>query len=127
MKAYFLRFFTFNNWANALIANFLIENHIQDEEVCRIMSHIVHAQSNWYYRVAKRQQDVPVWNTISPESIFTGLDENGKRWLALIETMSEENLHDILPYHNMAGEPHLNTVADVLTHLVNHSTYHRGK
>ncbi|NIJ52487.1 DinB family protein [Dyadobacter arcticus] len=127
MKTFFLRFFDFNYWANQTIAEFLIEHNIQDEQIIRIMSHLVHAQSNWYYRVLKQQADVPVWNNLPLVAISDGLASNGELWVELINTFNEEDFNEKLDYKNMAGEPFLNTVSDVLTHLVNHSTYHRGQ
>jgi uncharacterized damage-inducible protein DinB len=127
MKTFFLRFFAFNNWANDLIIRFLIKKQIQDEEIIRLMSHVAHAERNWYYRASRQQNDVPVWNNVSLDAIARSLHENGKLWIEFVESQSEESLLEKLPYKNMGGKPNLNTLSDVLTHLVNHSTYHRGQ
>jgi uncharacterized damage-inducible protein DinB len=127
MKEHLIRFFSFNNWANTAMANFLVANDIQDEEVLRLASHIAQAQRNWYFRVVGQQNDVPIWTPLAPSSIATQLAENGALWLSYLENLQESDFQTRLAYKSMAGHPFLDNLADVLTHLVNHSTYHRGQ
>jgi len=127
MKNYFLRLFTFDNWANNLIIKSLEENNINDERIVRILSHVAHAQHNWYYRFIKPQNDVPVWDVLSFKEIAVRFEENGKLWLHAIETMREEDLTIPLSYLNLKKEPNMDTVQDVFAHVVNHASYHRGQ
>ena len=127
MKAFFSRFFTFNNWANKVIADFISANDIQDEQVLRIASHLAHAQRNWYFRVIGQQNDVPLWTPLQPSAIAAQLAENGTLWLSYLSELQDDDFHTKLAYKNMAGDPFLDNLADVLTHIVNHSTYHRGQ
>ena len=127
MKAFFSRFFTFNNWANKVIADFISAHDIQNEQVLRIASHLAHAQRNWYFRVIGQQNDVALWTPLQPPAIAAQLAENGTLWLSHLSGPQDDDFHTKLAYKNMAGDPYLDNLADVLTHIVNHSTYHRGQ
>jgi uncharacterized damage-inducible protein DinB len=127
MKDYFYKLFKFNHWANSMITQFLVQKQIRNEKILNIMSHLVHAQNNWYKRVLGVQQDVPVWNPLPLEDIGAQLEAIDLQWLSLVNEMSETRISENLAYLNMVGDPYLNTVEDILAHLVNHSTYHRGQ
>jgi uncharacterized damage-inducible protein DinB len=40
---------------------------------------------------------------------------------------SVEDLETAIDYRDMAGNPFMQKLADILQHIVNHSTYHRGQ
>lgn len=127
MRNYFIKLFDFNYWANNIIIDFLNQNKIADQKILNIMSHIAHAQHNWYFRVVNQQQDIPVWSIISMEKLTSTLAANGGLWNEFVKGLNEEILAKPLEYRNMQGDPYLNALEDVLAHVVNHSTYHRGQ
>lgn len=47
-----------------------------------------------------------------------------KQWLA---RQDERDLGKLLEYRNMAGQDHRQSLADIVQHLVNHGTHHRGQ
>jgi uncharacterized damage-inducible protein DinB len=46
---------------------------------------------------------------------------------AFLDSASDETLAAPLAYTNLAGEPRVYALGDVLRHVVNHATYHRGQ
>jgi uncharacterized damage-inducible protein DinB len=63
-----------------------------------------------------------------------GLDDLRVTWAdveaeqtAWIEALTEADLDRVLEYRNVAGEPHSRLVWQMLRHVVNHSSYHRGQ
>ncbi|HXY29955.1 MAG TPA: DinB family protein [Gemmatimonadaceae bacterium] len=46
---------------------------------------------------------------------------------SFLATVTEARLAAPLAYTNMAGEPHCYSLGHVLSHVVNHATYHRGQ
>lgn len=127
MKRHFLRLFTFNNWANEAIANCLLTNNLTDEQTLLLASHLAHAERNWYFRAVGQQNDVPIWTPGAPDAIASELADVAGRWITHVETLQDADFESILAYTNMAGDPFSDRLADVLTHVVNHSTYHRGQ
>lgn len=56
---------------------------------------------------------------------FAGIDEaNQSRTLAILVNVS---LDGSIHYANSTGRQFTNTVGDILFHIINHSTYHRGQ
>ena len=43
------------------------------------------------------------------------------------DELTESELRRVASYTNTQGQPHEGVVADVLTHVVNHASYHRGQ
>ena len=127
MNDYFVRLFQFNNWANKIVCNFLIQNQIDDSDCISLMSHLLLAQSNWYKRIIGEQNDQPVWNIIELPELLKQLEENGIVWLDYVRTLDPGHFGKSMDYHNMAGQPFRNSIQDTLVHVVNHATYHRGQ
>lgn len=45
----------------------------------------------------------------------------------LLESLTEEKLHQDLSYKNLKGEPFTMPLVDQMQHIINHSTLHRGQ
>jgi len=127
MNDYFHRLFRFNNWANLIVGNFISDHQIEDHDCIKLMSHLLLAQSNWYTRITRQQNDQPVWQIIELPDIIAGLEENGDIWLEYIQSLHPDNFQEWITYNNMAGQPQESVVQDMLAHVVNHATYHRGQ
>jgi uncharacterized damage-inducible protein DinB len=48
-------------------------------------------------------------------------------WHAQLDGLTDSELLTPLSYHNMAGEPQQRPLLDIVTHLVNHGSHHRGQ
>ena len=127
MKEYFQQLFMFNHWANDQVVSCLMENQIDDEKVIRIVSHILLAQENWYKRATKQQRDVTVWTVLQRTEIVSRLSNSDEKWIDFMKNLNEEDFNEILSYQNLAGDPQQSTFQDVLAHVINHATYHRGQ
>ena len=51
----------------------------------------------------------------------------GTAWAAFVESAEPGHLGDVVSYVNSKGEAWRSTVGDILTHVVLHSSYHRGQ
>ncbi|MEO6285764.1 MAG: DinB family protein [Dyadobacter sp.] len=127
MNDYFDRLFRFNNWANRTIGDCMIDNGIDDHDCIRLMSHLQLAQSNWYKRIVGQQEDQPVWQILELPRLLSELDSNGQLWLEYIQKLHSGSFVEWRNYNNLAGQPLGNNVQDLLAHVVNHATYHRGQ
>ena len=127
MNDYFYRLFRFNNWANRIVGNFISDHQIDDYDCIKLMSHLLLAQSNWYTRITRQQNDQPVWQIVELPNLIAGLENNGDIWLEYIQSLHPDNFHNWITYNNMAGQPQESVVQDMLAHVVNHATYHRGQ
>ncbi len=48
------------------------------------------------------------------------------RLIDLVQSYSEAGLQEVIAYRNMAGKPHSQPLREILLHLFNHQTHHRG-
>ena len=127
MNNYFARLFHFNDWANQSVGNSLSDQNIADDDCIKLISHLLNAQSNWYGRITGQQQDQPTWQVLELSQVISGLEENGTAWAKYLESLDQKHFTNWIAYNNMAGQPQKNTVQDILVHVVNHATYHRGQ
>jgi len=127
MNDYFQRLFQFNSWANSVVGSFLSDYQIEDPDCIKLMSHLFLAQSNWYKRITGQQEDQPVWQILELPLIISELKENDAIWFEYIQPLNPSNFNDWIAYNNLAGQPQENIVQDLLAHVVNHATYHRGQ
>lgn len=129
MKAYFKKLFTYNHWANELILNSLESNGFNSaDEAVKIYSHVINAQYIWFSRITgKKEFHKPVWSVHELSDIRNFLPENFALWMNYIDQLTDEELKRVINYSNSEGHQFYNEVGDMLPHLVNHASYHRGQ
>lgn len=131
-------FYAYNRWANArvldAVSKLSAEQFNRDLEnsfrsVRETLVHILSAEWIWLER----------WNGTSPKSML-GADELSdveairKRWdkvenerADFIRSLSEEKLATPVSYVNTRGQSFAYPLWQMLVHVANHSTYHRGQ
>lgn len=130
--------YAYNEWANGRILDAVAE--LPDRELWKDLGssfpsvgatlvHVLAAEWVWVSR----------WEGTSPRSMPDGwsggtLDEMRDHWKdvqerqrAFLETLGEEDLDRLVDYANLAGEPRRSSIRQMLRHVVNHSSYHRGQ
>lgn len=126
MKEYFLKLYQYNAWANVLVFGALTQQKVEDEKIYSLMSHVVVAQFLWLHRIkGLAPPPYELWQRYATVELMAMAEEAGKMWLSFIE--EEDNFNRELTYTNFVGLPYTNNVEQIMIHLVNHSTYHRGQ
>ncbi len=93
------------------------------------LGHIVVVEWVWLQRWrGVSPASVPAW---AATSAAPGLSEELRRVEAergvFLGTLTDADLARPVNYVNVRGQPHAYPLGDLLLHLVNHSTYHRGQ
>ena len=130
--------FDYNRWANALIldtvARLTPEQLTEDlatshRSVHATLTHILAAEWIWLMRC----------RGVSPKALldpndFPDLDSLKRRWAeveqaqqGLIDEMTDERLDSLIAYTNTRGEQWEYPLGQIMQHVFNHSTYHRGQ
>jgi uncharacterized damage-inducible protein DinB len=126
MKEYFLKLYQYNAWANVRVFGALTQQKVEHEKIYSLMSHIVVAQFLWLHRIkGLAPPPYELWQRYAADELMAMAEEAGKMWLSFIE--EENNFNRELTYTNFVGLPYTNNVEQIMIHLVNHSTYHRGQ
>jgi uncharacterized damage-inducible protein DinB len=121
------RRFSYNAWANteALAA---IEGRMHaTARPVKLMTHILSAERLWLERMTQQPQSLPVWPDFSLDWCKVQVVELDLLWRSYLQQLSPKVLSQNVEYKNTKGEPWKNAVQDILTHVLFHSTYHRGQ
>ena len=124
MRINLLQKMEYNNWSNQKIATHLMNLKDCPDHALRRMSHIINAHDIWNRRILQLSQRFKIWQEWSCEECKELLShvhqESGK-------ILRRSQLDRIIHYSNTKIEPHESTVADIIYHVINHGTYHRGQ
>lgn len=130
--------FAFNEWANARV--FRAASELSPEQFTRhvtssfpsirdTLSHIVAAEWLWLRRwKAESPSSAPDWS-VAPDlmTLQRALGDVEAERRAFLKSLRDQDLTQELVYRNLSGEEFRKVLGGLLTHLVNHSTYHRGQ
>jgi uncharacterized damage-inducible protein DinB len=127
----FLRMFAYDQWANReCLAAMKDAGSVSADTIGR-MAHILSAQKLWLQRILKQPQSMPVWPSSAMEDCTALADEMSSAWRNYLTQLATQlppgSLDDKVEYRNSNGEPWSNRLEDILTHVLLHSTYHRGQ
>ena len=128
MKDYFLRLNEYNIWANNNTAQSIRNTAGLDTKALELFSHILIAQTIWLDRISQHpiSFDSP-WIKLSAEECNILSEKNYGNWKNYLENISEEELSKVVVYKNVKGDTFKNKLSDIIAHVFNHSSYHRGQ
>ncbi len=91
--------------------------------------HIWDAESVWWQRMNLSEQII--WpGTIreySTEEIANELFQQNRQWIEWVSEATEAALNHVFVYKNSKGEQFQQPIFQILLHVFNHGTYHRGQ
>lgn len=126
MKKYFLKLYTYNDWATTRVLNAIQKQCVNDAKILQLMGHVLAAQYLWLHRIkGLPAPDVKLWDDYSLERLLEMAADIGKQWLDFVS--GTDNFDRELTYRNYTNDPYTNNVENIMIHLVNHSSYHRAQ
>lgn len=138
MKKILVQYAAFNVWANQRIIDCI--GNLSDDQVNREITssftsiyktvlHMLDAESIWWQRVKLVEQvDVPSANfTGTITELCNLLMKQSKLWKEWVELATEAALEHEFIYRNSKKEQFKQPMYEMLMHLFNHGTYHRGQ
>ncbi|CAA9504517.1 MAG: DinB family protein [uncultured Segetibacter sp.] len=137
MKQIFKEYASYNAWANQKMteAIFALPGETVQKTIVSSFSslhltllHMWNAESIWWQRINLAETIRTNDNTNSSiKEIAGGLIEQSKQWEAWVEKSTPATFEHEFIYRNSKKEQFKQPVYQVLLHLFNHSTYHRGQ
>ena len=128
----------YNHWANQSMVQWLLSKDpaLMDKQVTssfpsinKTLSHIWLAEYLWMCRIEGIQ-----WKNLTgrhegqgTKAISTDLLEASKYYIDKMASASEKDLNISIEYKLLSGEPSQTSVLNIIHHVMNHSTYHRGQ
>jgi uncharacterized damage-inducible protein DinB len=120
------RQFAYDEWANQEVLR-AIRSSGPDERSLALLAHILSAERLWLERVKQVPQSSPVWPNSTLEECASQAQELGRLWREHLGQNSQLDIARTISYRNSKGELWTSTLADILTHVILHSAYHRGQ
>lgn len=128
----------YNYWANQKICTWI--NAINNEQweqgfessfssIKKTVLHLLAAESLWYDRILEREAkwNAELNNSKNKETIISELKDKGKDLVHFCENLNEDQLAKKITYTRLTGETYTQPLSEILPHIFNHSTYHRGQ
>lgn len=97
--------------------------------VCGLMPHNIIARRTWLLRVRGTPHEnprewFPAWDAAQTRAQAAEVDG---LWSEFLAGLRESDLQEELRYTASDGTRYVSTIGEVLAHVFNHSTYHRGQ
>ncbi len=125
MKSFFKDLFEYTHQCNIHFIETILKNEERvSEKSCYLMSHIFNAQLFWNARIMGIIPEGAVWQTHANKDLMSINDKNYANSLSIIDNTDFDTLID---YTNTKGNAYTNSVRDILFHIINHSSHHRGQ
>lgn len=133
------RLFSYTEWANARmiecargLSGEQFTRHVDSSfpSIRDTLAHIVLAEWIWLQRWKGTSPAArPQWSLEEPSlgTIVENLEAVQNERRELLASLTDEHLHRELAYRTLNGDPHTNRLGDLMAHVANHSTYHRGQ
>jgi uncharacterized damage-inducible protein DinB len=138
MKEILQQFAAYNIWANQKIME-VIQALPEEKQLAEVTSsfnslyktvlHMWDAESAWWQRMKLQERVViPSENFKgSMKDVISGLMQQSNQWLEWISSASDIALDHVFQYQNSRKEQFKQPVYQMVLHVMNHGTYHRGQ
>ena len=132
MLEQFRKNFEFDYWASDKFVKALFEMPIPPEKAVKILGHILFASDVWLARLLKEDlsrftDPIPPYSLAECRQKLDELDELDEKWKKYLANLKTENLDEKITFANTQGKRYEHILQNVLVHVVNHSSYHRGQ
>lgn len=137
MKQLLEQYSAYNLWANKNIieqVNQLSEEQKNKEiitsfpSIYKTMMHLMEVENVWLERIKLVDRTTPPgWFNGSFQDLSTMLLQLSQQWFDWVRNAHEANITEIFAYKTTKGEHFKQPVYEVLLHLFNHQTFHRGQ
>jgi len=117
--------FAYNDWANRRLVHALKSN--ESEKARQILAHLLVTEKEYFERLHGRDSTgFNFWQDLSLDDCRSLARENAENFEKLLKRFDDEGLGQIASYKTSEGVAFTNTFRELLTHVLFHSSIHRG-
>ncbi|HEU4724820.1 MAG TPA: DinB family protein [Candidatus Eisenbacteria bacterium] len=124
----FRRLFAYDAWGNlATLESIQLGTLSPSSRASALVGHLAGAGRLWLDRLQGRTPSIEIWPVLSLDECEAAFKALNKAWNEYLDGLSPADLQKSVKYTNSKGEEWESSVADILTHVALHGTYHRGQ
>ncbi len=138
MKDLLLTYTSYEQWANEALLGVALSLSVEEQRreitssfpsVHKTLLHMLGASSIWWQRLQRVNPIVPVSQTsdMHMDELAGKLLGFNQQWHDWLTAANEQDLLTPLTYITLAGDSFTQPLVDIILHLNNHGTYHRGQ
>lgn len=125
MKQFFKELFEYSHHFNQKLTEFFNDNpNKTSKKSIKLFNHVLNAHQIWDNRIAPQQTPFEVWELHNIQDLKNIDKINYEQTLQILDKF---DLNETIDYSNSKGQAFGNSIRDILFHVINHSTYHRGQ
>ena len=125
MKAFFKELFEYSHYTNQKLYDQFNEHQYKtSKKSINLFNHILNAHQIWNNRIEQKQTTFGTWDLHKLHDLKDMDQANYEQSLQILDNV---DLDKMIHYNNTKGKAFVNSVRDILFHVINHSTYHRGQ
>jgi len=125
----FRKNFEYDFWATQAMIAAMEEMPQAPEKAVKIIAHISFAKNVWLARILGEDYS-KITDPWPPYSMREGKEELGRlddKWKKYLTRLSEPDLKKTCSFMTTQGTAYEQVLQDILIHVVDHGTYHRGQ
>lgn len=108
-----------------LVANGINQQKVTDAGIVKLVNHILGAENIWLSRIKGQPLPNPVFPNITDPKAWIELSKHN--FTQFKEIVESNQINQTVTYNDLKGNSYQSKVSDILIHLANHNTYHRGQ
>lgn len=124
---HFNKLLQYEIWANDKMIDAIRYCKPEDEILNKLVSHILAARVVWLERIQEDAHTKAIWEIQSLEKCIQLNEHINRQYIDFMKSLENKDLYKIVSYKNLKGDDFSTTLSDILVHVFNHSTYHRGQ
>ena len=127
-RTHAFRLLEYDHWCNRRLFD-VYSNSIdfQSKAVTSIFSHLLGAKEVWLNRIQEEAAPRSLLDERSLDELVLLDSQLHQAWLKVLKNQPADLGFQSVSYENFSGQLHTSSFNDILTHIVNHGSYHRGQ
>lgn len=134
-RDHFAQLLSYNSWANQRLFGAITAETLDVPQtssfptIRRTVLHICDAEWVWFERVNGRNPgDVDLELFDGPfDEALRRMKQQTDDWIAHVASLSDDELHEVIHYRMHSGVETSQRFDEILLHVCNHATFHRGQ